>query len=81
MESIDRRYIGKIDKLGLDLLKRMLKMDPDSRITAEEALAHPYFNRVQTAGEREFKKSSIIDLKTRMNEEYEGIDKERGQSH
>lgn len=35
MESIERRYFGKIDKLGLDLLKRMLKMNPAERITAD----------------------------------------------
>lgn len=31
-----------ISDLGLDLLKRMLEFDPEVRITAEEALAHPY---------------------------------------
>jgi cyclin-dependent kinase-like len=34
LESIERRYVGKIDKLGIDLLKKMLKMDPSARITA-----------------------------------------------
>jgi serine/threonine protein kinase len=34
-----------VDKQGVDLLKKMLKMDPSMRITAEEALAHPYFQR------------------------------------
>lgn len=34
LETLDRRYFGKIDKLGLDLLKKMLKMDPKSRISA-----------------------------------------------
>ena len=27
----------------MDLLKKMLKKDPEERITAEAALAHPYF--------------------------------------
>lgn len=27
----------------MDLLKKMLKIDPEERITAEAALAHPYF--------------------------------------
>jgi len=34
LETIERRYIGKIDKLGIDLLKKMLKMDPSARISA-----------------------------------------------
>jgi cyclin-dependent kinase-like len=45
VETIDRRYFGKIDKHGLDLLKKMLRMDPKQRITPEEALNHTYFHR------------------------------------
>jgi serine/threonine protein kinase len=33
----------KIDKFVLDLLKKMLKTNPEERITAEAAMAHPYF--------------------------------------
>ncbi|KAL0476719.1 CDKG-2 [Acrasis kona] len=32
-----------LSKLGLDLLERMLEFDPKLRITADEALKHPYF--------------------------------------
>lgn len=64
IESIDRRYFGKIDKLGLDLLKKMLRMDPSQRITAEQALNHPYFNRMATPIERDTKKSSVFDPKS-----------------
>ena len=48
-----------MDKLGLDLLKKMLKMDPTERISAEQALNHPYFNRISTPFDQN-KKSSII---------------------
>jgi serine/threonine protein kinase len=27
----------------MDLIKKMLKVNPDERITAEEAISHPYF--------------------------------------
>ena len=30
---------------GLDLLKRLLHFNPDKRVTAEEALKHPYVER------------------------------------
>ncbi len=33
----------KISIEGVDLLRRMLAYDPVERITAEEALDHPYF--------------------------------------
>jgi cyclin-dependent kinase 1 len=35
-----------LDENGVDLLMKMLAYDPGSRITAKEALSHPYFNDV-----------------------------------
>lgn len=32
------------DPVGLDLLSRMLLFQPSARISAREALAHPWFN-------------------------------------
>ena len=32
-----------LDEAGLDLLARMLTYQPNKRITAQEALQHPYF--------------------------------------
>ena len=59
LESIDRRYLGKIDKQGLDLLKKMLKMDPKQRITPEEALNHPYFQKHHQGSQSDIKKLRI----------------------
>ena len=39
--------IPGLDQNGVDLLLRMLVYDPSARITAKEALAHPYFNDVR----------------------------------
>ncbi|CCC68640.1 hypothetical protein NCAS_0B05560 [Naumovozyma castellii] len=36
------KVFPNVNPLGIDLLQRMLIFDPRSRITAEEALAHPY---------------------------------------
>ncbi|VDK52756.1 unnamed protein product [Dibothriocephalus latus] len=32
-----------LDKIALDLLEKLLTLDPDRRLTAAQALAHPYF--------------------------------------
>ena len=42
-ETLEKRYYGKIDKLGLNLIQRFLAMDPSERISAGEALLHPFF--------------------------------------
>ncbi|KRX01219.1 Protein kinase-like domain [Pseudocohnilembus persalinus] len=35
-----------LDKNGLDLLSQMIKLNPSERITAEDALNHPYFDDI-----------------------------------
>ena len=37
------KMIPSLDAAGLDLLARMLTFDPALRISAADALAHPYF--------------------------------------
>ncbi|CAG9327313.1 unnamed protein product [Blepharisma stoltei] len=39
--------VPQLDRDGVDLLEKMLTYDPSSRITAKEALLHPYFNDVE----------------------------------
>ncbi len=34
----------------MDLLMAMLRFNPEARITAEEALEHPYFNEIKQKG-------------------------------
>jgi casein kinase II subunit alpha len=36
---------------GLDLLNKMLQYDKNGRITAKEAMAHPYFDIIRTLQE------------------------------
>ena len=38
-----KKLVENIDDLGVDLLGKLLEYDPVRRITAEEALEHPYF--------------------------------------
>lgn len=43
-ETIEKKYMGKMSSKAIDLLRGMLNMDPDARLTALECLAHPYFD-------------------------------------
>jgi cell division cycle 2-like len=43
-----RQRFPYITTAGIDLLSRLLTYDPQERITAEEALSHPYFRSVHT---------------------------------
>jgi len=36
------RYLGIFDKNGMNFLKKCLEIDPEKRMTVEQALRHPY---------------------------------------
>jgi len=44
------KMVPQLDPLGLDLLTRMLQYEPRKRISAKEALDHPYFNDLDKSG-------------------------------
>ena len=46
-ETLEKHYVGKINKKGIDLMNGLLEMDPHKRLTALEALAHPYFDGIR----------------------------------
>ncbi len=41
--DLDSPDYDQVDRITMDLLKKMLKINPEERITAEQALSHPYF--------------------------------------
>ena len=43
-ETLERRYLGKVSKKTLNFMKALLKLDPNERLTSNEALNHPYFD-------------------------------------
>lgn len=60
-ETIERRYLGKMSREALDFMNRLLRMDPKERMTASEAICHPYFEGLVEAShmERPLTSSSI----------------------
>lgn len=45
-----RSILPQIDPVGIDLLQRMLQLRPEQRISAHDALMHPWFNELNAAG-------------------------------
>ena len=43
-ETLEKKYMGKISKVALNFMKSLLCMDPADRLTASEAVKHPYFD-------------------------------------
>lgn len=43
------KVFSRLDEQGIDLLKKMLEYDPAQRITAMDALRHPYFDSLDKA--------------------------------
>lgn len=50
-ETIEKKYLGKLSKKSLSFMKSLLRMDPSQRLTADEALAHPYFDGLRNEKE------------------------------
>lgn len=46
-ETLDRKYSSKMSRPALNLLKGLLDMDPESRLTASEAIQHEYFDDIR----------------------------------
>jgi cyclin-dependent kinase-like len=46
VEAVEARYIGKIDRKGLNFMKACLAMEPERRITVEEAMMHPFLSEM-----------------------------------
>ena len=46
-ETLEKRYVGKMSAAGLNLMGGLLEMDPSKRITAYEAMMHPFFDDIR----------------------------------
>ena len=43
-----KKYVPNLDSEGVDLLLKFLQLEPDKRISAEEALKHPFFDDIKS---------------------------------
>ena len=46
-ETLDRRYLGKMTPEALQVLRGLLQLDPNKRLTAIECLAEPWFDEIR----------------------------------
>ncbi|RLN95374.1 hypothetical protein BBJ28_00019671 [Nothophytophthora sp. Chile5] len=69
--SLPRLFPGVSD-LGIDLLTKLLMYDPGQRITAEDALRHPYFSTEGPSGVPLTPKIPMDQMCYTMNREREG---------
>lgn len=59
--AYDSMYITKFDKQGIELLKRMLEPRPKFRISAKEALKHPYFDHEPDSPGKGMGKTPVLE--------------------
>ena len=73
--NMQNKYPGASQE-GIDLLNRMLQFNPYFRISVDEALAHPFFNRV-----RKPHKERESDIQVVLEFETETLDRTRLREH
>lgn len=49
-----KTYFKNFDEVSLDLLTKMIVLDPARRISMKEALRHPYFNDLSESEKNAF---------------------------
>ena len=45
-QTLEKRYLGKMSKIGIDFLKGLLEIDPNKRLKSEMLFNHPYFKEL-----------------------------------
>lgn len=51
LDKLEKKYFGKICPKGLSLIKGLLELDPKKRLTATQALDHPFFEEERAGGD------------------------------
>ena len=53
-DSLEKRYFGRVSTKGLDLMKKLLKVIPEERITAIQAMKHSYFDSIREDSSKKY---------------------------
>ena len=68
-ETLEKRYMGKFNKVALNFMKTLLQMDPKLRLKGDAIFSHPYFEDMEKPNfyqKKEFYEKKIED-KTDLN--------------
>lgn len=76
-----RQQFRYITEAGLDLLQRLLTYDPQKRITAEEALEHPYFKESPAPKHPVSRRSALVEREDVQGEGVRKADEARDYLH
>lgn len=58
-ETLQKKYVGKLSKRSLNIMKLLLMMEPKERPTAEDCLQHPYFEGLDRKYNQNFVQESL----------------------
>jgi cyclin-dependent kinase-like len=45
-ETLQKKYVGKLSKRALGIMKELLAMEPNDRLNSEQCMQHPYFENL-----------------------------------
>ena len=65
--SLEKRYLGVINKVGLSFMKGLLELEPEKRIGDKDVFNHPYFNDMRRVSIDDGKKKNIIKIPSNHN--------------
>ena len=66
-ETLERRYMGKLNKTAIDFMKGLLELNPKNRLNGDTVFKHPYFKDL-VADEKFKLKSEKITIESEGNE-------------
>ncbi|KAL0489368.1 cyclin-dependent kinase-like protein [Acrasis kona] len=72
-ETLSKRFVGRVGRAGINLLKGMLELDPHKRLTCQQCLEHEYFKDVIIEKFNLGMKTSGVDIEEIHNDKRRSI--------